>query len=103
MDPNQFKSKYSIVIAMTTSAGSSPPRRSPGGGVAAVVASPTPDILQNFGGYRRGVINHTSGKEYQMKPIGDARPVIEAGGIFAYARKAGMIPTADDRHHRPQL
>lgn len=38
------------------------------------------------------LINHTSGKEYKLKPIGDAGPVIEAGGIFAYARKAGMIP-----------
>ncbi|KAK4718766.1 hypothetical protein R3W88_017104 [Solanum pinnatisectum] len=37
------------------------------------------------------LINHTTGKEYKLKPIGDAGPVIEAGGIFAYARKAGMI------------
>ncbi|XP_024026872.1 3-isopropylmalate dehydratase small subunit 3 [Morus notabilis] len=37
-------------------------------------------------------INHTTGKEYKLKPIGDAGPVIEAGGIFAYARKTGMIP-----------
>ncbi|KAL3499619.1 hypothetical protein ACH5RR_038712 [Cinchona calisaya] len=39
------------------------------------------------------LINHTTGKEYSMKPIGDAGPVIEAGGIFAYARKTGMIPS----------
>ncbi|KAL3626059.1 Plasma membrane sulfite pump involved in sulfite metabolism [Castilleja foliolosa] len=39
------------------------------------------------------LINHTSGKEFKLKPIGDAGPVIEAGGIFAYARKAGMIPS----------
>jgi 3-isopropylmalate/(R)-2-methylmalate dehydratase small subunit len=39
------------------------------------------------------LINHTTGKDYQLKPIGDAGPVIEAGGIFAYARKTGMIPT----------
>ncbi|KAK7389526.1 hypothetical protein VNO78_24648 [Psophocarpus tetragonolobus] len=38
-------------------------------------------------------INHTTGKEYLLKPIGDAGPVIEAGGIFAYARKTGMIPS----------
>ncbi|XP_020577947.1 3-isopropylmalate dehydratase small subunit 3-like [Phalaenopsis equestris] len=37
------------------------------------------------------LINHTKGKEYKLKPIGDAGPVIEAGGIFAYARKTGMI------------
>lgn len=39
------------------------------------------------------LINHSTGKEYKLKPIGDAGPVIEAGGIFAYARKAGMIPS----------
>ncbi|KAK1419049.1 hypothetical protein QVD17_28205 [Tagetes erecta] len=38
------------------------------------------------------LINHTTGKQYGLKPIGDAGPVIEAGGIFAYARKTGMIP-----------
>ncbi|XP_073133068.1 3-isopropylmalate dehydratase small subunit 1-like [Henckelia pumila] len=37
------------------------------------------------------LINHTTGKNYKLKPIGDAGPVIEAGGIFAYARKTGMI------------
>jgi 3-isopropylmalate/(R)-2-methylmalate dehydratase small subunit len=37
------------------------------------------------------LINHTSGKQYKLKPFGDAGPVIEAGGIFAYARKTGMI------------
>ncbi|KAL4202251.1 hypothetical protein AMTRI_Chr02g220140 [Amborella trichopoda] len=39
---------------------------------------------------RRGT-NHTTGKEYKLKPIRDAGQVIEAGGIFAYARKTGMI------------
>ncbi|MCD9639971.1 Plasma membrane sulfite pump involved in sulfite metabolism [Datura stramonium] len=41
------------------------------------------------------LINHTTGKEYKLKPIGDAGPVIEAGGIFAYARKAGMISSRE--------
>ncbi|KAJ6804425.1 3-isopropylmalate dehydratase small subunit 2 isoform X1 [Iris pallida] len=40
------------------------------------------------------LVNHTTGKEYKLKPIGDAGPVIDAGGIFAYARKAGMIAAA---------
>lgn len=35
--------------------------------------------------------NHSTGKEYVLKAIGDAGPVVEAGGIFAYARKTGMI------------
>nr|GMD65941.1 3-isopropylmalate dehydratase small subunit 3-like [Ipomoea batatas] len=39
------------------------------------------------------LINHTTGKEYKLKPIGDAGPVVEACGIFAYARKTGMIPS----------
>lgn len=39
------------------------------------------------------LINHTTGKEYKLKPIRDAGPFIEAGGIFAYARNVGMIPT----------
>ncbi|XP_010516557.1 PREDICTED: 3-isopropylmalate dehydratase small subunit 2-like [Camelina sativa] len=40
------------------------------------------------------LINHTTRKEYKLKPLGDAGPVIDAGGIFAYARKAGMIPAS---------
>ena len=39
------------------------------------------------------LINHTTGKEYKLKPIVDARPVIEASGIFAYAKNTAMIPT----------
>jgi 3-isopropylmalate/(R)-2-methylmalate dehydratase small subunit len=30
---------------------------------------------------------------YSLKPMGDVRPVIEAGGIFNYARQNGMIPS----------
>jgi 3-isopropylmalate/(R)-2-methylmalate dehydratase small subunit len=30
--------------------------------------------------------------EFTLKPMGDVRPVIEAGGIFNYARQTGMIP-----------
>jgi len=30
---------------------------------------------------------------YSLKPMGDVRPVIEAGGIFNYARQTGMIPS----------
>lgn len=31
------------------------------------------------------------GKTYHFKPLGDVRPVVDAGGLFNYARKAGMI------------
>jgi 3-isopropylmalate/(R)-2-methylmalate dehydratase small subunit len=32
-------------------------------------------------------------RTFSLKPMGDVRPVIEAGGIFNYARKSGMIPS----------
>lgn len=35
--------------------------------------------------------NVTSGKEYNLNPLGDVLPIVEAGGIFDYARKIGMI------------
>lgn len=38
--------------------------------------------------------NHSSGKTYDLNPIGDAGPVIDAGGIFEFARKEGMIKAA---------
>jgi 3-isopropylmalate/(R)-2-methylmalate dehydratase small subunit len=31
------------------------------------------------------------GAEFPLKPLGDVREVVEAGGIFNYARKSGMI------------
>jgi 3-isopropylmalate/(R)-2-methylmalate dehydratase small subunit len=31
------------------------------------------------------------GKMHQLKPMGDVRPVIDAGGLFNYARQSGMI------------
>lgn len=37
------------------------------------------------------LIHHPTGKQYTLKPIGEAGPVIDAGGIFNYARKTGMI------------
>ena len=33
-----------------------------------------------------------TGKVYRFKPLGDVRPVVDAGGIFNYARKTGLIP-----------
>jgi 3-isopropylmalate/(R)-2-methylmalate dehydratase small subunit len=32
-----------------------------------------------------------TGKAYNFKPLGDVRPVVDAGGLFNYARKSGMI------------
>ncbi|NEP06804.1 MULTISPECIES: 3-isopropylmalate dehydratase [Okeania] len=35
--------------------------------------------------------NHTLGISYQLKSLGEVKPVIDAGGLFAYARQTGMI------------
>jgi 3-isopropylmalate/(R)-2-methylmalate dehydratase small subunit len=32
-----------------------------------------------------------SGKVFSFKPLGDVRPVVDAGGLFNFARKSGMI------------
>jgi 3-isopropylmalate/(R)-2-methylmalate dehydratase small subunit len=32
-----------------------------------------------------------TGKVYGFKPLGDVRPVVDAGGLFNYARQTGMI------------
>lgn len=35
-----------------------------------------------------------SGTVYGLKPLGDVKPVVDAGGIFNFARQSGMIPKA---------
>lgn len=41
-----------------------------------------------------GVIeNRTTGESFELKPPGEVVPVIQAGGLFGYARAAGMIPS----------
>jgi len=39
------------------------------------------------------IINETTGETFALKSLGDVRPVIDAGGLFDYARLTGMIPT----------
>ncbi len=34
---------------------------------------------------------HNTGKVYSLKPLGDVRPVVDAGGLFNFARNSGMI------------
>ncbi|CAI0413186.1 unnamed protein product [Linum tenue] len=124
IEPNETKTKYSIVIGGENFGCGSSREHAPvalgAAGVAAVVAQSyariffrnsvatgevyplesevrvceecrTGDVITIELGESR-LINHTTGKEYKLQPIGDAGPVIEAGGIFAYARKTGMIP-----------
>jgi 3-isopropylmalate/(R)-2-methylmalate dehydratase small subunit len=37
------------------------------------------------------VTNNTRSETYKLKPVGDVLPIIEAGGVFAYAKNAGML------------
>jgi 3-isopropylmalate/(R)-2-methylmalate dehydratase small subunit len=37
------------------------------------------------------VINKTRNETYELTPLGDVLPIIEAGGIFPYAKQAGML------------
>jgi 3-isopropylmalate/(R)-2-methylmalate dehydratase small subunit len=41
--------------------------------------------------------NVTTGEEFQLKPLGEVAPILEAGGLFPYARKVGMLPAAGAR------
>ena len=38
--------------------------------------------------------NLRTGATMPLTPLGDARPVIDAGGLFEYARRTGMIPSS---------
>ena len=35
--------------------------------------------------------NETTGEVFPLKPLGEVKPVIDAGGLFAYARATGML------------
>jgi 3-isopropylmalate/(R)-2-methylmalate dehydratase small subunit len=35
--------------------------------------------------------NLTTGERWRLKPLGEVAPILEAGGVFPYARKVGML------------
>jgi len=37
------------------------------------------------------IVNKTKNERYDLRPLGDVLPIIEAGGIFPYAKQAGML------------
>ena len=37
------------------------------------------------------IVNHTLDQTFSLKPLGEVGPVIDAGGLFDYARQTGMI------------
>jgi 3-isopropylmalate/(R)-2-methylmalate dehydratase small subunit len=40
---------------------------------------------------RREVVNLTRNETYALRPLGDVAPIIEAGGVFAYAKQTKMV------------
>jgi 3-isopropylmalate/(R)-2-methylmalate dehydratase small subunit len=39
----------------------------------------------------RALANKTTGDRWELQDLGDVAPILEAGGIFNYAKKAGML------------
>ena len=37
-----------------------------------------------------------NGQTYALKPLGEVKPVIDAGGIFDFARQSGLIPAREE-------
>ena len=37
------------------------------------------------------ITHRASGKTFALKPLGQVSPIIQAGGVFAYAKKAGLL------------
>lgn len=37
------------------------------------------------------LVNETTGETFPLRPLGEVAPIIEAGGLFPYAKKAGML------------
>lgn len=35
--------------------------------------------------------NRTTKESYELKPLGEVAPILEAGGLFPYAKKVGML------------
>ncbi|HEV3445338.1 MAG TPA: 3-isopropylmalate dehydratase [Gemmataceae bacterium] len=42
--------------------------------------------------------NLTTKEEWKLKPLGEVAPILEAGGVFEYARKVGMLDTETAAH-----
>lgn len=36
--------------------------------------------------------DHTTGDTFALKPLGEVAPIVEAGGVFEYAKRSGMLP-----------
>jgi 3-isopropylmalate/(R)-2-methylmalate dehydratase small subunit len=37
------------------------------------------------------LVHPATGRRFELKPLGDVAPIIEAGGVFEYAKRTGML------------
>ena len=37
------------------------------------------------------LVHVASGERYPLKPLGEVAPIVEAGGVFEYAKRSGML------------
>ena len=109
---NEFVSPYSIIIAGRNFGCGSSREHAPvaldAAGIKAVVAEFYARIFfRNSvnGGYLiplesvkrlcetvcTGLENLTSNETYELKPLGEVAPILEAGGVFPYARAKGLL------------
>src|SRR5580704_17712634 len=105
--PNEYRSDYQIVIGGKNFGSGSSREHAPlamaEAGCKCVIAEFYARIFfRNSvnGGYliplevhldQSFIFNKTLNQKYDLKPLGDVLPIIEAGGIFPFAKKAGML------------
>ncbi|GAB4835006.1 hypothetical protein Ancab_033273 [Ancistrocladus abbreviatus] len=90
VEESEFKSRCSIVIGGANFRYTS--SREHASVALGATGTTTGDVVIVELGENK-LINHIIGKEYKLKPVGNAELVIKASGIFAYARKTRMIPS----------
>ncbi len=45
---------------------------------------------------RSVLVRESDGQSFELRPPGDVLPIIEAGGLFPYARQQGLIPVENE-------
>jgi 3-isopropylmalate/(R)-2-methylmalate dehydratase small subunit len=106
---DEFASPYGIIVAGRNFGCGSSREHAPialdAAGIKAVVAEFYARIFYRNsvnGGYLVGdelrielnksvLHNLTTSEDWKLKPLGEVAPILEAGGMFAYAKKVGML------------